>query len=499
MLDLADVAARHSNPLNAIPALLLQLRQAFDCEVIHLELYDPSADLMKNRVYERDEVFPHFHALPLDRCPGGWVWKNQRTWVVQNLDRSTQLPPHLEELRESGVPSYCFLPLTTVRQKLGALGFGTTHGFEEGDVRLPFLRRVAAVFATILEGALDRNAPLEGIAEPKSIVRDMRAEPLAQDAPLDQVFTEIVGTSNALREVLAQVKIVANSTATVLVLGETGTGKELVARAIHRLSSRAEQPFVSVNCTAIPTDLLESELFGHEKGAYTGATGRQVGRLELAHRGTLLLDEVGDLPIVLQPKLLRVLQEKEFERLGSSQTQKVDVRLIAVTNQDLHRRVTDGEFRADLFYRLNVFPIYVPPLRERRSDIPALVRYFVAKFAKEMKKSIQTIPGEAMNNLINWSWPGNVRELQNFLERCVLLTNTSVLSVPHLGRGIPRRGELSRTTSGVTEREHILYILRETGGVIAGAFGAAARLGMKRSTLYSRMKRLNIGPSQSFG
>jgi formate hydrogenlyase transcriptional activator len=286
---------------------------------------------------------------------------------------------------------------------------------------------------------------------------------------------------------------VASTDATVLLLGETGTGKELVARAVHRLSPRADSKFVSVNCSAIPTELLESELFGHEKGAFTGAINRHVGRLELADRGTLLLDEVGDLPGVIQPKLLRVLQDKEFERLGSNRTVKVDVRLIAATNQDLRRSIAEGRFREDLFYRLNVFPIYLPPLRERTSDIPALVRYFVSRYASEAKKSIAAIPAEEMDALLNWSWPGNIRELQNLVQRCVILTNSPVLRVP-LGELRSNAKPSSGRMSPEVERELILQALKEAGGVKGGASGAANRLRMKRTTLYSKMKKLNISP-----
>jgi formate hydrogenlyase transcriptional activator len=315
----------------------------------------------------------------------------------------------------------------------------------------------------------------------------------SHQASRDDAFHDIVGNSAPLQDLLRQVTKVAATDATVLLLGETGTGKELVARAIHRLSPRAKSKFVSVNCTAIPTDLLESELFGHEKGAFTGAIDRRIGRWEVADKGILLLDEVGDLPAKIQPKLLRVLEDKEFERLGSNQTLKVDVRLIAATNQDLHRSMAEGRFREDLFYRLNVFPIYVPALRERKSDIPALVRFFVSRYGAEAKKSIATIPAEAMDALLNWSWPGNIRELRNLVQRCVILTNSSVLTVP--------LGELRRDTKSFSgrlspevEREIILQALKEARGVIAGASGAANRLGMNRTTLYSKMKKLNISP-----
>jgi formate hydrogenlyase transcriptional activator len=331
-----------------------------------------------------------------------------------------------------------------------------------------------------------------------------RLEPELQDFDLsdypnrEEALLEMVGNSAPLQEVLRQVRMVATTDATVLLLGETGTGKELVARAVHRLSPRADNTFISVNCTAIPTDLLESELFGHEKGAFTGAISRHVGRLELANRGTLLLDEVGDLPSVIQPKLLRVLEDKEFQRLGGNQTVRVDVRLIAATNQDLRRSIAEGRFREDLFYRLNVFPIYVPPLRERKSDIPALVRYFSSRYAREAKKSITSIPAEAMHALLDWSWPGNIRELQNLIQRCVILTNSSVLKVP-LGELRSNANPSSFKLSQEIDRELILQALREARGVIGGASGAANRLGLKRTTLYSKMKKLSISPVEFQG
>jgi formate hydrogenlyase transcriptional activator len=289
---------------------------------------------------------------------------------------------------------------------------------------------------------------------------------------------------------------VAATSATVLLLGETGTGKELVARAIHQFSPRAGGSFVSVNCTAIPTELLESELFGHEKGAFTGANNRYVGRLEAADKGTLLLDEVGDLPITIQPKLLRVLQNKEFERLGSTRTLKVDVRLIAATNHDLRQSIAEGRFREDLFYRLNVFPIYVPSLRARKGDIPALVRRFVSRYASQGKKSIDSVPAEAMKALVNWNWPGNIRELENFIQRCVILTDSSVLTVP--ASELTSRPRLAPgRISEAAQRQLILQALKESGGAIGGASGAAKKLGMKRTTLYSKMKKLNIAPPRS--
>ena len=307
-------------------------------------------------------------------------------------------------------------------------------------------------------------------------------------------FAEIIGESLELKRVLKQVETVAATDVTVLILGETGTGKDLIARAIHNLSSRQGQTLVKLNCAAIPTGLLESELFGHEKGAFTGAISQKVGRLELAHRGTLFLDEVGDLPLELQPKLLRALQEKEFERLGGTRTIPVDARLIAATNRNLERLVADREFRSDLYYRLRVFPITIPPLRERREDIPLLVRYFVSKHSRRLNRHIETIPPDIMKALTRWDWPGTIRELENFIERAVILSSGPALRAPLAELEMPAATPSSPedATLKSTEREHILRVLRETRGVIAGASGAAARLGLKRTTLNSKLKKLDI-------
>jgi formate hydrogenlyase transcriptional activator len=302
-----------------------------------------------------------------------------------------------------------------------------------------------------------------------------------------------VGESAALKRVLSQVETVAPTESTVLIQGETGTGKELIARAIHNLSRRRERTFVKINCAAIPTGLLESELFGHEKGAFTGAIAQKIGRFELGHQGTLFLDEVGDIPLELQPKLLRVLQEKEFERLGSTRTLRVDVRLVAATNRDLARMVAEREFRSDLYYRLNVFPIVVPPLRERREDIPRLVRYFAQKYARRNNREIETIASEDMEALARYHWPGNARELENLIERAVILARGPVLRIPLGELTLPLESPAPPpTTLEAAEREHILRALRDSKWVIAGREGAAARLGMKRTTLQSRLKKLGI-------
>ncbi len=308
-------------------------------------------------------------------------------------------------------------------------------------------------------------------------------------------FEGIVGHSPALRRVLQMVQTVAPGDSTVLLLGETGTGKELVARAIHNCSRRKERAFVKLNCAAIPTGLLESELFGHERGAFTGAITQKIGRVEVADQGSLFLDEIGDIPLELQPKLLRVLQEREFERLGSTRTKKIDVRVVAATHRDLEGMILKGEFRSDLYYRLNVFPISIPPLRERPEDIALLVEHFVQEAARRLNKTIDAIPSDTMTALTDYQWPGNIRELENVIERAVILSRSSVLRVPH-------RDLQSRVTAGYSserpetladvEREHIRAILKQTRWTLSGANGAAARLGMNRSTLYFRMKKLGI-------
>jgi formate hydrogenlyase transcriptional activator len=306
-------------------------------------------------------------------------------------------------------------------------------------------------------------------------------------------FEQIIGSSPALESVLEQVERVAPTDSTVLVQGETGTGKELIARAIHNLSSRFGRPFVKLNCAAIPFDLLESELFGHEKGAFTGAIAQKIGRFELADKGTLFLDEVGDIPLALQPKLLRVLQEQEFERLGSGRTHQVDVRLVAATHRNLVEMVKRNEFRSDLYYRLNVFPIPLPALRARREDIPALVEHFVEIYARRMNKQIERISSETMAALASYPWPGNIRELQNFIERSLILTSGNVLECPLASLSNAAEVEsLGPITMEDAERDHIRKTLEQTRWVVSGPNGAAARLGIKRSTLYFRMQKLGI-------
>jgi formate hydrogenlyase transcriptional activator len=333
------------------------------------------------------------------------------------------------------------------------------------------------------------------VTEQERMTQELRREKLYLEDEIrtEYNFEEIIGESTVLKRILKQVETVAPTDSTVLIQGETGTGKELIARAIHSLSKRGERTFVKMNCAAIPTGLLESELFGHERGAFTGAIAQKVGRFELAHGGTLFLDEVGDVPLELQSKLLRVLQEQEFERLGSNRTIRVDVRLVAATNRDLAQMVTDKQFRSDLYYRLNVFPITAPPLRERPEDIPLLVRYFAQKYARLMNKRIETIPAEAMTALAKYHWPGNIRELENLIERSVILSQGPDLHVPLAELKAPAAAALNgAATLEAAEREHILRVLRETNWVIGGSSGAAARLGMKRTTLQSKITKLGI-------
>ena len=498
LLDLTQLAPSPRTTDALISKLALRLHHVANVDVITLGLYDSGAQRILLSLFKAGETERRCERLPADSCLSGQVWKNQRSVLVPDLDSAPELPALLDPLRRLGVRTYYVFPLTTSRHKLGAIGFGSLQVISKTDATLEFLRHSAAIIAQLLETTPSSDALTAGKNSSQAVpIPAQELEPTRQDFDLrdgvsqDEAFEEMVGNSASLQEVLQQVRTVAATDATVLLLGETGTGKELVARAVHRLSSRAGGKFVSVNCTAIPTDLLESELFGHEKGAFTGAIDRRVGRLELADQGTLLLDEVGDLPSTIQPKLLRVLQEKEFERLGGNRTVRVDVRLIAATHRDLPRSIADGHFREDLFYRLNVFPIYIPPLRKRKGDIPALVRHFVSKYANEAKKSISTIPAEGMDALMKWDWPGNIRELQNFIQRCVILTTSSILTVPlgDLGNNVKLfMGKMSPEA----KRELILQALKEARGTIGGASGAANRLGMKRTTLYSKMKKLNI-------
>jgi formate hydrogenlyase transcriptional activator len=395
-----------------------------------------------------------------------------------------------------GLRSLCCLPLTRPGGPLGVFVLGSTRrdAFQPDDLAL--LQQLAAQLSLSIE---NHRIVAEIDALRKRLGEERKY--LEEEIRAGGQFEEIIGESEALKHVLDQVTTVSSSDATVLILGETGTGKELIARAIHRMSRRKDGPFIKLNCAAIPTGLLESELFGHEKGAFTGAINQKIGRMELADGGTLFLDEIGEIPLELQPKLLRVLQDQEFERLGSNRTIRVKVRLVAATNRDLTKSVADHEFRSDLFYRLNVFPIHLPALRDRREDIPILVRHFVRKFSLRMDRHLETIPKETIKALTTWSWPGNVRELENLMERSVILSDGKALRVP-LGELRVTPGGQPETTDHTldhAERQHIIRILRETAGLLSGPKGAAQRLGLKRTTLQSKMQRLKISRKDYIG
>jgi len=474
-----------------LTAISACLRRVMNHDYASLGLYEPAAQHVRLQALDFPQSKGLLHeemVFPLEGTPSGEVISTRKPLIVSgaNLDR---YEPSVSRLFiAEGLHSGCIVPLITANRTLGTLSLSSRRpgAFTQEDVDL--LMRVANQVAIAIENALAYRE----IAELKNKLADEKLY-LEEEIRTEYTFEEIVGESSALKRVLSKVETVAPTDSSVLVLGETGTGKEVIARAIHDLSPRRERTFVKVNCAAIPTGLLESELFGHEKGAFTGAITQKVGRFELAHRGTLFLDEVGDIPLELQPKLLRVLQEKEFERLGGTRTLHVDVRVVAATNRDLTQMVEDRLFRSDLYYRLNVFPIVVPPLRERAEDIPLLVRYFAQKHARRMDRHIETIPGEEMEALTHYQWPGNVRELENLIERAVILSRGPALHVPlpedRLSGEVP---VASAVTLEAAEREHILRALRDTNWIIAGPNGAAARLGMKRTTLQSRMAKLGI-------
>jgi len=394
-----------------------------------------------------------------------------------------------------GCKSACSVPLITSKGTLGTLEIARTTSDAWPDTDVDFLVQVATQIAIAIENALSYRQleeMKERLATEKLYLED--------EIRLDHNNGNMIGEGAALQSILKGVHIVAPTDATVLILGETGTGKELVARALHELSSRSKASFVKVNCAAIPASLLESELFGHEKGSFTGALAQKIGRFELAHQGTLFLDEIGEMPLELQPKLLRAAQDQEFERLGGTRTIRTNARLVAATNRDLKAMVEENKFRADLYYRLHVFPLSVPPLRDRREDIPLLTRYFVQKHAQRMRRNIDTIPKSVMDALVSYDWPGNIRELQNVLERSVILSSGSVLEVPIAeltGKASPVTWLPSPVEPPEAERARILQALEEAKGQVGGPDGAAARLGLKRTTLQSRMRKYNI--ARQFG
>jgi formate hydrogenlyase transcriptional activator len=497
LLAVAEAMVAHRDLKGLLHDLAGRLHEVVRFDVVVLVRHDAENNLMHRHVFDTAEPLPAGTpaAFSVGDDPGSQVLQTQQPLILSSQAEMARWPRYLERLQPLGANSVCILPLTTARQRLGTLVFASKQPAAYDDADLDFLQRLAKQVAVAFENALafDYIEQLKERLETEKVY-------LEEEIRTEHNFEEIVGESTVLRRVLKEVETVAPTDSTVLIHGETGTGKELIARAVHQLSPSRQNTFVKLNCAAIPSGLLESELFGHEKGAFTGAIAQKVGRFELAHQGTLFLDEVGDIPLELQPKLLRVLQEQEFERLGSTKTVRVRVRMVAATNRDLPRMVKDGQFRSDLYYRLNVFPIVLPPLRERPEDIPRLVRHFTQKFARRMGRRIETIPTDAMDTLVRYSWPGNVRELENVVERAVILSPSTALLVPvgELQAAVvqttpPINGKESGQASlAEAEREYILQTLRDTEWVLGGPKGAAARLGMKRTTLQSKMKKLGI-------
>ncbi len=492
LLEITNAVVSHLDLRELLKVVSACLHRGIPHDLAGFCLYDPASQQLRahtlNFPSNQDFVEPG-NPISLEGTPEGRAFTSRQTVLIKRLSL-TEFPAEIVKrgLAE-GLQSGCAVPLISHGRALGTLSVVSLRegAFTEQDAE--FLSQIGAQIAIAVENSL-------AYQEISSLKDKLAKEKLylEEEIQTEYNFEEIVGDSQALKRVLKEVRTVAATDSTVLILGETGSGKELVARALHNLSNRRERTFVKLNCAAIPTGLLESELFGHEKGAFTGAIATKIGRFELADRGTIFLDEVGEIPLELQVKLLRVLQEQEFERLGSTRTIHVNVRVLAATNRDLEQLVEEQKFRSDLYYRLKVFPVTVPPLRDRPEDIPLLVRHFAQKFAQRMKKRIETIPSKAMQALQNYPWPGNVRELENFVERAVILTQGKDLNVS-LGelKMMPAlAGNSGATTLEQAEREHILKTLRESNWIISGPTGAATKLGMKRTTLQSKMEKLKI-------
>lgn len=500
LLDINNAVVTRLDLASVLHATSHALRKVVPHDIASIWLYDPETGQLRLHSFDLQYAsdLDEGRLFPIEGCPEGLAFTTRRPIVIRNLNPKEF--PQLQHAYNDGLRSGCIIPLVAHDRALGTLDIASRseNAFTDADAEL--LAHIADQIAIAVENALayrEINALKKKLASEKVY--------LEEEIKTEYDFEEIVGRSAALKQVLKQVETVAPTDSPVLICGETGTGKELVARAIHNLSARRERTLVKLNCAAIPTGLLESELFGHEKGAFTGAIAQRIGRFELAHKGTLLLDEIGEISLELQPKLLRVLQEQEFERLGSSRTIKTDVRLIASTNCDLQQMVAEKKFRADLYYRLNVFPIEIPPLRKRVEDIPLLVSYFAQKHARRMNKQIETIPNDAMQALCRYRWPGNVRELENLIERAVILSPG-----PELQVALPELSSHAAVTAAETadqnlnlehagnmnledaERAHILRVLHDTNWIIDGPRGAALKLGLNRSTLRSKMTKLGI-------
>jgi len=492
LLEINNTLVSNLNLRELLSAISACLRRVMPHDLAGLALYDKGINKLRSTALdfpEHQDVFIEDEIIDLEGIPGRAITTRQP--VISGLDASADALG-----KRVGVKSACTVPLISHDRVLGVLGVGrlSENAFTEDDAEL--LTEVSKQVAIAVENAL-------AYREIDALKNKLQEEKLylQEEIRTGYNFEEVIGTSATLKHALQDVETVAPTDSTVLIFGETGTGKELIARALHNLSARREHTLVKVNCAAIPTGLLESEMFGHERGAFTGAVEQRKGRFELAHRGTIFLDEVEEIPLELQPKLLRVLQEQEFERLGSGKTIRVDVRVLAATNADLAQLVAEKKFRSDLYYRLNVFPVILPALRERPEDIPLLINFFAQKFAQQMKKPIKTIPTETMAELTTYNWPGNIRELQNLIERAVILSRGSVLEVPLAEIKQSANGNLVNQLQGpirleAVEREHIMKVLRETGWVIGGPTGAAARLGLNRTTLNHRMRKLGINRPQ---
>jgi formate hydrogenlyase transcriptional activator len=508
LLDLNNSIVSNLELKPLLEAISVSVRRVMHCDGAVIVLAEPDGLHLRKHALDFPDGKPSFTEetlIPIEGTSFGETFRSGRPWVLNRLDpdATSAAAKYAKEAAE-GMNSFCEMPLISRDHPLGVLGVVSReeNAFDQQD--LSFLSQVAQQVAIGVENAL----AYEQIAKLKNELAHEKIY-LESEIRSEMNFADIVGSSAALVSMLQQVETVAPSDSTVLLLGETGTGKELMARAIHERSQRRSRAFVKVNCAAIPTGLLESEMFGHEKGAFTGAVSQRIGRFELAHGGTIFLDEIGEIPLELQPKLLRVLQEREFERLGNSRTLHTDARVIAATNCDLQGMVDEKKFRADLFYRLNVFPLFIPALRDRRDDIPMLVSHFVQLFARRLNKKIETIATASMNALIQYSWPGNIRELQNVIERAVLVSNGPVLKIPPgdlksgtansprlRGTAAPEAKPIRNVLQDV-ERKQILDALDRSSWVVAGPKGAATLLGLKRSTLQLRMKKLKISPRTS--
>jgi formate hydrogenlyase transcriptional activator len=520
LLSLTNRITSNLHPRELLRTIASNIREVMQYDAVGVSILEPSSET--TRLYALD--FPNGKGFLKEEDiltiagVGRRVLETLKPVVINQIDPADYPPEIYEMVVAEGFKSHGLIPLVNRGRPLGFLSVARITGAPFTAADIEFLSQAAGQIAIAIENAL----AYKKISELKDKLAQEKLY-LEEEIRSDMNFENIVGNSPTLKHVLELVETVAPNDSTVLLLGETGTGKELIARAIHDRSRRKDRTFVKMNCAAIPTGLLESELFGHEKGAFTGAIAQKIGRLELADQGTLFLDEVGDIPIEIQPKLLRALQEREFERLGSTHTRKVNVRLVAATNRDLERMIADKEFRSDLYYRLNVFPIRIPPLRERKEDIPLLVSYFVQKFAKQMQKKIEAISPAVMKGLTAWEWPGNIRELENFIERAVILTRGRSLEAP-LGelrrvgaqetatvRGSGRQdiaqivketidalsgNKHSRDGRAQRQRQEIVRALAESKGRVGGVDGAAARIGINRTTLLSRMRKFGIDSSQ---